>query len=65
MNVELYVIYLMDIPYIKLFYFIFIFGSEDVLSLYYYFGDYNSDLQGVIRLTRSFVAFLRNIIALY
>jgi hypothetical protein len=44
MNVELYVIYLMDIPYIKLFYFIFIFGSEDVLSLYYYFGDYNSDL---------------------
>jgi hypothetical protein len=53
MNVELYVIYLMDIPYTKLFYFIFIFGSEDVLSLYYYFGDYNSDLQGVIRLTRS------------
>ena len=43
----------MDIPYTKLFYFIFIFGSEDVLSLYYYFGDYNSDLQGVIRLTRS------------
>jgi len=55
----------MDIPYIKLFYFIFIFGSEYVLSLYYYLGDYISYLQGVIRLTMSFVALLIKIIPLY